>query len=140
MTTGNFKKILVPLDGSKNSERGLKKAIQLASQSDGVLTGLFVIPPLPVTGLHSLSSIRKKQKNEANRVLSQAKNQVEQNGIRFNSRVATGDAGSQIARLADAHDVTVIGSRGRGAAKSLFFGSTSNYVLHQAKRPVLIVK
>ncbi|HUU48347.1 MAG TPA: universal stress protein, partial [Nitrosopumilaceae archaeon] len=33
-----------------------------------------------------------------------------------------------------------IGSRGMGSAKEIFLGSTSNYVLHKSKRPVMIVK
>jgi len=34
----------------------------------------------------------------------------------------------------------VIGSRGMGAAKEFFFGSTSNYVMHKSNKPILIVK
>jgi nucleotide-binding universal stress UspA family protein len=37
-------------------------------------------------------------------------------------------------------DLIVIGSRGLGSAKEFFLGSTSNYVLHKSKKPVLIVK
>jgi len=37
-------------------------------------------------------------------------------------------------------DLIVIGSRGMGSAKEIFLGSTSNYVLHKSKIPVLIVK
>jgi nucleotide-binding universal stress UspA family protein len=36
------KKILVPLDGSKNSIRGLDMAIHLARQSQGTVTALSV--------------------------------------------------------------------------------------------------
>jgi nucleotide-binding universal stress UspA family protein len=37
-------------------------------------------------------------------------------------------------------DLIVVGSRGRGSAKEIFFGSTSNYILHKAKMPVIVVK
>ena len=37
-------------------------------------------------------------------------------------------------------DQIVIGSRGMGFPKEIFFGSTSNFVLHKAKAPVTIVK
>jgi len=33
-----------------------------------------------------------------------------------------------------------MGSRGMGFPKEIFFGSTSNFVLHKAKSPVTIVK
>ena len=37
------KKILVPLDGSANSFRGLDVAIHMARQSQGTITGLYVM-------------------------------------------------------------------------------------------------
>ena len=39
---GKFKKILVPLDGSSNSTRGLDRAIELAKGSDAEITGFYV--------------------------------------------------------------------------------------------------
>ena len=37
-------------------------------------------------------------------------------------------------------DIVVIGSRGMSSIKETFLGSTSNYVLHKSKIPVLVVK
>jgi len=37
-----IKKILVPLDGSPNSFRGLDAAIQMAQESHSTITGLYV--------------------------------------------------------------------------------------------------
>jgi nucleotide-binding universal stress UspA family protein len=42
-----FKKILVPLDGSSNSMRGLDRAIEIAKGSDAEITGFYVFH-LPV--------------------------------------------------------------------------------------------
>ena len=38
------------------------------------------------------------------------------------------------------YDMIVIGARGMGGAKEAFLGSTSNYVMHKTKVPVLVVK
>ena len=37
-----FNKILVPLDGSTNSNRGLDRAIEIARESDAEITGFYV--------------------------------------------------------------------------------------------------
>ena len=37
-----FKKILVPLDGSNNSTRGLDRAIEIAKESTAEITGFYV--------------------------------------------------------------------------------------------------
>ena len=54
-----------------------------------------------------------------------------------------GNIGYNIVKTAHSkenYDMIVIGSRGRGSVKEMFFGSTSNYVIHTAKIPVLVVK
>ncbi|MEE8181023.1 MAG: universal stress protein, partial [Nitrosopumilaceae archaeon] len=38
------------------------------------------------------------------------------------------------------YGLIVIGSRGMGSVKEIFFGSTSHYVLHKSKIPVLVIK
>ncbi|MGI0060691.1 MAG: universal stress protein, partial [Nitrosotalea sp.] len=53
MVKKDIKKILVPLDGSKNSLEGLDKAIFLARRCNSTITTLCVIPsypPLPLMG------------------------------------------------------------------------------------------
>ena len=63
-------------------------------------------------------------------------------GIEFFDRVSYGDDGKRIVEIAEQKnfDLIVIGSRGMGAAKEVFLGSTSNFVLHKSKKPVLIIK
>jgi len=48
------KKILVPLDGSKNSIRGLDMAIHIARQSHGTITALTVKSVPGIYALHLL--------------------------------------------------------------------------------------
>lgn len=57
-------------------------------------------------------------------------------------RVEVGDPGGAICMVArdiDA-DVIVLGSRGRGVVKRVLLGSVSEYVLHHAACPVLVVR
>ncbi len=43
MLKNRFKKILVALDGSENSRRGMNEAISLARQSDATITDIHVL-------------------------------------------------------------------------------------------------
>ena len=47
MTISELNRILVPLDGSKNSFRALDFAIELARHSRGTITGIFVLERTP---------------------------------------------------------------------------------------------
>ena len=43
MLKNRFKKILIALDGSANSIRGMNEAISLARQTEGTITGIYVL-------------------------------------------------------------------------------------------------
>jgi len=142
MIRKNIKKILVPLDGSKNSLRGLDEAIYLARQCQATITGLYVIPiSKPITD-SQISYLEKYLLKNATRFMSKAKTHSAQNGILFDNDIIYGQEGPKIINYANnkLYDIIVIGSRGMGSIKEIFFGSTSNYVLHKSKIPVLIVK
>ncbi len=47
MIKNRIKKILVPLDGSKNSFRGLDEAIIYARNCQATITGVYVTPLSP---------------------------------------------------------------------------------------------
>ena len=137
---------MVCLDGSKNSLRGLDKAILFAKQSDAVILGVH-----SDTSFSAFSAVRapilpeKKWKKEASKLMNVAKKKVEKNKIKFEGIVIGGhSSGTDLTTFANNPankiDQIVIGSRGMGFPKEIFFGSTSNFVLHKAKAPVTIVK
>ena len=140
------KTIMVCLDGSKNSLRGLDKAIMFAKQSDSRILGVH-----SDTSFSAFSAVRapilpeKKWKKEAKALMKIAKNKVEKSKVEFEGIVIAGHtSGIDLVTFANNPknkiDQIVIGSRGMGFPKELFFGSTSNFVLHKAKAPVTIVK
>jgi nucleotide-binding universal stress UspA family protein len=140
------KKIMVCLDGSKNSLRGLDTAILFAKQSDAMIIGVH-----SDTSFSAFSAVRapilpeKKWTNEVQGLIHVAKKKVEKNKIKFEGIVIGGhtsgiDLTTFANNPANRIDQIVIGSRGMGFPKELFFGSTSNFILHKAKAPVTIVK
>ena len=138
------KKILVPLDGSKNSIRGLDMAIHIARQSQGVISALTVKTVPGIYALHPLGFLGINSGEEAKKIIESAKVRAAKRGIKLTAKALAGDPGYDIARFVNNAknkiDLVVIGARGRSSAKEMFLGSTSNYVLHKSKKPVLIVK
>jgi nucleotide-binding universal stress UspA family protein len=136
-------KILVPLDGSKNSNRGLEMAITLARQCGAIITGVYSIHAPPHSEFRGVGSVEKSLNTEVKKIMDSAKVLAAQNGIVFKEKILRGDIGYNIVKLAhgkDKFDMIVLGSRGRSSAKQMFFGSISNYVIHASKIPVVIVK
>ena len=142
MIKKKISKILVPLDGSKNAQRGLEMAITLARSCDATLTGVFSINAPPRSEFRGVGSVEDSFNKEVKKIMENAKTLAAQNGIVFNEKLMKGDTGYNIIQLARKgnFDMIVIGSRGRSSAKEMFFGSVSNYVIHTAKIPVVVVK
>ena len=139
-----IKKILVPLDGSKTSIRGLDIAIDLARNCHSVIVALSVKKLPGVYALHPLGFMDLNSKEEAKKILDDAKLRAAKKGIMVVQKYLGGDPGFEIIRYANSSkfgiDMVVIGARGKSTTREFFFGSVSNYVLHKSKKPVLVVK
>ena len=137
-----IKKILIPMDGSKNSLRGLDTAIYIARQCHATLTGLYVMPIYPKSLLLKPIPYEAELAKIARAFLEKAKTRSAQNGIVFNEKIIKGHAAEVILDFAKEKkiDLIVMGARGLGSVKEAFLGSVSNAVVHKSKIRVLIVK
>ena len=141
-----YKKIMVCLDGSKNSIKGLQTAINLAKQMNAKILGIHSVTKFGAfTAVHTPKIPPKKWPKDARKIIKDAKKLVEKSNIDFEGVVLAGHtAGYDLATFANNPvnkiDQIVVGARGMGFPKELFFGSTSNFILHKAKAPVTIVK
>ncbi len=138
----SIKKILVPLDGSKNSMRGLDEAIYIARQCQATVTGIYIIPIYPRNLADAIMPYQIHLTKEAKKYMSTAKTRAAQKGILFKSKIVYGSPSSEIIDLAKdkKFDLIVIGSRGHGGIKEVFLGSVASAVVHKSKVPVLVVK
>ena len=137
-----IKKILVPLDGSKNSLRGLDEGIYLARQCQATITGLYVIPIYPRNLADAIMPFQIHLTKEAKKFMSDAKTRCAKKGIVFKSKVVFGSPTVEIQDLSKSgkFDIIVIGSRGQSGIKEAFLGSVANAIVHKSKVPVLVVK
>ena len=142
MQLQEIKKILVPMDGSKNSLRGLDTAIYIARQCHATLTGLYVMPIYPKSLLLKPIPYEVELAKIARAFLEKAKTRSAQNGIVFNEKIVKGHVAEVILDFAKdkKFDLIVMGARGLGSVKEAFLGSVSNAVVHKSKIRVLIVK
>ena len=137
-----IKNILVPIDGSSNSLRGLDKAVSIAKSSGATITGLFVFHLPLVAGLKLTKSMENQAKAKGQKAIGGAQQKAERQGVPFKWKTAGGKPGDAIVNVAKGvkADIIVIGARGLGATKEKFLGSTSNHVMHKSQIPVLVVK
>ena len=147
-----IRKILVPLDGSRNSYRGLDEAISLVKQCTrwirsakmASIIGIYVKDVPGVYALHPIGFISSALDKEGRRIIAQARAKCAKKGVTFHGKIFGGDPPSDIVRFAhnkrNGINMIVIGARGRGTFKGIFLGSVSNYIVHKSKIPVLVVK
>ncbi len=137
-------RILVPLDGSKNSLRGLDLAVYLARQCGATVTGLFVIPfYLPISGPRVWGPYRKETLRQMGKFMYDAKVRCARQGIEFADKIVEGDVtADDIAKFASKKrfDIIVMSSRGLGPVRGLLLGSVAYSVLHRSAIPVLVAK
>ena len=137
-------KILVPIDGSPNSTRGLEKAIELARKTDSSITLLHVasLPPIHVIG-HPLDKVKKSLAKKAHKFIKDAEDRCINENIQSTTKLIYGyDPPYDIEQFARKykHDMIVIGAKGKSTLKRLFLGSVSSYLVQTVKIPVTVIK
>ena len=100
MIRKNIKKILVPMDGSKNSMRGLDEAIYLARQCHAIITGLYVIPIYPRNFTDAIMPYQLHLTKSAKKFMESAKTACAQKGIMFISKIVFGSPSVEIEEMA----------------------------------------
>jgi nucleotide-binding universal stress UspA family protein len=136
-------KILVPVDGSENGEKGLRYACWLASKIEATITVLHVVA-IPYTGESAVFRIEPLEA-AGRMILKRAKQVLKDencNGSHFVLREGSGNAGHEIVKFAEEEHVSLIvmSSKGHSALAHLLMGSVSNMVVKHATCPILIVK
>ena len=143
-----FKKILVGIDGSENSEKALGVAMEIARAFSSSLTLISVVQMPIVTDFAGEEQIFSKDLYETivstyRAVLDKVSKLVEEpESVNLSTKIEFGNPGNEICKVAneDAHDLIVMGSRGKGILQRHLLGSVSDRVNHHAHCCVLIVK
>lgn len=127
-----FKRILVPLDGSKRAESAIPVAAHIARAKEGALFFVRVVafPGDSATEYHTASAYLEQQAQRA-----------ELSGISIQTRILTGRPAELILSCIEtqAIDLVVMSSRGETGLKRWAFGSVAHKVLRHSRASVLIL-
>ena len=138
-----YKKILVPVDGSSTSLRGLDEAIRLAKALDAALRIVHVVDdfvPTPTTD-NLLDALRESGKQ----ALAAAEAVARKQGARFEGvLLETVDRRVSELIVDDAKlwpaDLIIMGTHGRRGLRRLALGSDAEMVLRSSPVPVLLIR
>ena len=142
-----FKKILVPVDFSKCSDKAVSYAREFAAQHRGELLLLHVVEPIayPVeVGFPSLAALPPA--NDYERVrrerLATLHKRVSASGAKASAKLRVGKPYFEITRAAKefAVDLIIISTHGHTGLSHVFLGSTAERVVRHAECPVLTIR
>ncbi len=143
-TTPVFLNILVAVDGSSAARTALAQAVDLARCFNARLTLVAVAPePSQFVALSGTSSelLRDELADWAARILREATASLPDD-VAAHTIQRTGDPGEQIVAELErgAYDLLVLGSRGRGRARSNLLGSVNTHAHYHSDAAILSVK
>ena len=145
-----FKNILIPTDGSEQSQRAVRAGVELAKLHGARITGVHVIPDYhlliayegafdPVTE----ERIEEEAKARADTYLGFIRTACADAGVQCATVCETSDHHyDAILRIAESNtcDLILMTSHGRKGLAAVLLGSETRKVLTHAKVPVLVVR
>lgn len=144
-----YQRILIPIDGSKTSERALQEAMKLAA-GKAALRLVYVLEeiyPLDAEGYAYIdyAALQAALRHTGERALAQAVLQVQASGATAETALLEAH-GERIAHVIDREagdwhaDLIVIGTHGRSGMNRLLLGSVAEGVVRGTSVPVLLVR
>ncbi|NOX64099.1 MAG: universal stress protein [Chloroflexi bacterium] len=142
-----YRRILVPLDGSRFAERALDEAKRFVGDETEIILLEVVHIPFPVMtpdlGASMVMMDLDEMLAEAQAYLNGLVETLKEEGVRASAEALENEnVAVAIVEYAREHDIDLIvmSTHGRGGLSRLVFGSVAEGVLRQAPCPVLLVR
>jgi nucleotide-binding universal stress UspA family protein len=142
-----LKEILIATDGSASAQEAVAFGLELAIEQHAEPVFIHVAPavdalPVPGFGIGGPAAIPHVLSEDDWSSLESATELAAQNGLEAKTKLAVGNPVKEIVRYANAieADLIVVGSHGHGAIAGALLGSVSLGVLHEVRRPVMVVR
>ena len=148
-----YNRILLPTDGSKNSEKAIEHALTIAEYEDAEIIILNVVDSVYLTGLPEEDLITKSEiilEEESKKLTSRVKsiiNEIEkekgEEGKEIKMRTLTieGNAADVILKISEKEDIDliVIASSGKHMLDRFLLGSVTEKTVRHSKVPILVI-
>ncbi len=136
MKKGSYRRILVPLDGSRPGEKPIDYAVWLAQKTGAELILMRVYSS-------KLSSEEDYLKRMAETITQHSPEyKISQPGVKIRTISVSGDPASQILKYADENEIDLItmSTHGHSGIRHWLLGSVADRVVSYSNRPVRLVK
>ena len=144
-----FRKILLPVDGSVNSEQTIEYALRIAETEKAELIILNVIDSKRFTSLPDESFENPDEvtaESEGERIINRVKKLIEEKAdddcnIKISTIAVEGNPAETILKTATIKeaDMIVIATSGKHMINRFLLGSVTEKIIRQSKIPILVV-
>lgn len=141
-----YKRILVPVDGSTVSMKGLDEAIRLAKSGGARLRILHVIDGIAFVRDHNmLTADADKFRESGKKLIKEVMSYVRKKNVKAEPLIVENLSGRAADTIVNAArkwsaDLIVMGTHGRRGVSRLVLGSDAEIVIRLAPAPVLLVR
>ncbi|HYK93287.1 MAG TPA: universal stress protein [Thermoplasmata archaeon] len=137
-----FDHILVPYDGSPNSDHALTLAIELAKRFSAALELISVSPiVVPVTGIPSSAPLSEQETRMFREILARGRQKAVKAGVvTVTTTFREGNVVEELLNHVEhaKPELVVIGARGLSRFRRLVLGSVSTALVQHLRVPVLV--
>ena len=138
-----YKRILIPTDGSKSNDIVVDKGLSLARLLGAKVKLLFVVDTSTFTDVppdELITTLKGYMEAEGNNVLDEIEERAEDMGIEIEKSIVDGHPAKVIIEESEKQDIIVMGTHGSSGFTKLLMGSTAEKVIHNGKCPVMVIK
>ena len=142
----SYRRILVPVDGSRTSNKALVAALEMARERGGSVRLVHVLDELGLAvGLEYSGNVMRVAREEGQKALDAALAIVKSAGIEGDTHLLEAPGkrlGEAVADEAAAWraDIVVVGTHGRSGFSRVLLGSGAESVIRLANVPVLVIR
>ena len=140
-------RILVPIDGSKSSERVVDYLIRQSGSYGAAGVELHLVNVQPAmsgrtSALVSRSALKRYHQEEGERALKPARKRLDAAKVAYSHHISVGEPAEVIAGYIKELkcNQVAMGTRGMGTVSNLLLGSVATKVIHLSPVPILLVK